>query len=203
MSDKSMKAEEAVEDGGKKKKGGKLPIILALVLLLGGGGFFAMKMKAKGAAKEPEIKLGEIVPIPEILVNLQGGETYARAEIFVQLKEGYKKEEFDRLLQTVREAAQLVINSHTESEVATYDGKMALKKELAEAINAVLAEGDKEHQSEPAGPEKKNQEGGSKVQESHADPKKAEEKKKKKGHESWDSETGPVLKVILASFATQ
>lgn len=201
MSDKSKNAEEAVEEGGKKKKGGKLPIILALVLLLGGGGFFAMKMKAKGAAKEPEIKLGEIVPIPEILVNLQGGETYARAEIYVQLKEGYKKEEFDKLLQTVREAAQLVINSHTESEVATFDGKMALKKEIAEAINAVLAEGDKDHKSEPAAADKKDKEGGSTAVESHAETKKPEEKKK--GHESWDSETGPVLKVILASFATQ
>lgn len=200
MSDKNKTPEEAV-DGAKKKKGGKLPILLALVLLLGGGGFFAMKMKAKGAEKKPEIKLGEIVPIPEILVNLQGGGTYARAEIFVQLKEGFKKEEFDKLLQNVREAAQLVINSHTESEVATYDGKMALKKQIAEAINAVLSEGENDHKDKAEEGNKKEASNSKDSESSPSDSKKAAEPKK--GHEGWDSETGPVLKVILASFATQ
>lgn len=200
MSDKSKQAEET-GDAAPKKKGSKLPILLALVLLLGGGGFFALKMKSKGAAKEPEIQLGEIVPIPEILVNLQGGGVYARAEIFVQLKMGYKKEEFDKLLQTVREAAQLVINSHTESELASYDGKIALKKEIAKAINAVLNEGEKEHKDKPDEAAKKENSKAQNTEGAHEESKQNAEPKK--GHESWDSETGPVLKVILASFATQ
>lgn len=197
-----IKAEET--EGKKKKKGGKLPVILAILLLLGGGGFFAMKMKAKGAAKEPEIKLGEIVPLKEYLVNLRTGTNYARAEIAVQLREGYAKEKLETIRPAVDDAVNMVLKGHTVDELESPEGLDALKKELAERINAVLDEYDPEHKSkkeEPAkGKEPANGREGAPAANADAklkDPKPDESKK------SWQSLKGPVLKVFFTSFATQ
>ena len=176
-------ADEASQEPKEKKKGGKLPVILALLLLLGGGGFFYMKVKARSSVKKVEIKLGEVVPLKEFLVNLQSPSTYARTEIALHLKEGYKKEDLDKSMSAVLEAVQMVLSSHSAGDVASLEGKMALKRELAAKLNSVLNEAD---------------EGG----EHKADPPKAAEDAPP-AHPSWDSDTGPILRVYLTSFATQ
>lgn len=186
-------AQEASEQ--TKKKGGKLPVILALLLLFGGGGFFYMKVKAKGTPAKVEIMLGEVVPLKEFLVNLQSPSTYARTEIALHLKDGYKKEELDKSMSAVLEAVQMVLSSKSSSEVGTVEGKLALKRELASKINAVLEEAAQASGHGAADAEKEKP--------GDSTSRTADEGDKKLEHPTWDSDTGPVLRVYLTSFATQ
>lgn len=191
-------ADEASQEPKEKKKGGKLPVILALVLLLGGGGFFAMKLKAKGAAKAPELKLGEIVPLREFLVNLKGSSIYARVEVSVQVKEGFTKESLEKARDAVEEAVHMTLSNHTLQEVETYDGKIALKREFADVINQQLSE----LAPSASGHATETNHGGRGEPKREAS-KEGAAKEVERAHPSWDSETGPVLRVYLKSFTTQ
>jgi flagellar FliL protein len=181
---------------GKKKKG-KLPIILVLALLIGGGGFFMMKSKGK-APKEPEIKLGTIEPLTEFLVNLKGGSSYLQTEMAFQLKDGYKKEEFDKNMPAIRDAVLSVLSDKSVPEVSTEAAKAKLKREIAAAVNKTL-EALEPPKEEPEKKKKKK-----KKDEEEVDPKKAAEVDPAElEHPEWDSEEGPILKVYFTKFATQ
>lgn len=171
--DRNLPVEE--EEPGAPKKGGgkKLLVLMLLVVVLGGGGFFAMKMKMKKGGPAM-VELGEIVPLPEILVNLRDPNTYARTEISLHFKKGYEKTKFDHSVDAVRDAVILKLSSKSLKEVRTLEGKLALKKEIAAVVNKVLDESGK---STTAPSSSANSE--------------------------WDSETGPVLKIYFANFATQ
>lgn len=197
---------EEVKDSteGKKKKG-KLPVIAMLVVLIAGGGFFGMKMKGGGAPKKPEVKSGEIAPIDkEFLINLRGQNQYLRVEIALELREGYKKEELDANMQSVRDTIIQIFRSKTLAEVSS-DHTEGLKKEIAESINDILISHMKDE-------EKKTQEDIDKS----LKPAKSEEGKSKKDEKSKDSEDssdepkndwvcpgGPVLNVQFTNFTTQ
>jgi len=175
----AKKAEPA--EGGKKK--GKMPIMLVLALVIGGGGFFMMKGKGD-KKKEPEVKLGEIAPFPkEFLVNLKDG-GYLKTEIALQFKEGFDvKTKFEHEAAAVQNEFVLILSDLKSDDVKSFANKLALKKKLAEAANEVLNEGAEEKE------------------------KKKKKKKSDEGEEpenpSWDSDQGPVLKVLFTSFATQ
>ena len=171
--DKNLPVEE--EETEAPRKGGvkKLLVLMLLVLVLGGGGFFAMKMKMKKSAPA-KVELGEIVPLPEILVNLRDPNTYARTEISLHFKKGYEKAKFDHSVDAVRDAVILKLSSKSLKEVRTIEGKIALKKEIATVVNKVLDEGGK----------------GGAASATQSD-------------SEWDSESGPVLKIYFANFATQ
>jgi len=164
--------EEEIEH--PKKGGGKKMLVLLLcVVILGGGGFFAMKAKlSKG--KHTKIELGEIVPLPEILVNLKDPNTYARTEISLHFQKGFEKKKFDDRVDAVRDAVILKLSNKTLKEVRTLEGKIALKKEIAAVVNKALADTTK------------NATAGNGAE-----------------HPDWDSDSGPVLKVYFANFATQ
>lgn len=166
----------------KKKKGGKLPVLFALVVLLAGGGYFVLKLTSKGKAPKVEVKLGAIVPVKEFLVNLRGNTTYLRTEISVQLREGFEKEIFDKSLPAVWDKVTMLLCDKSLADVQSYDGKMQLKQEIANEVNKLLSASESEAKASPAGSPNRA-----------ADPK----------HADWQSESGPVLKVFLTSFATQ
>ena len=164
--------EEEELEQPKKGGGKKLFVLLLCVVILGGGGFFAMKAKlGKGKTK---VELGEIVPLPEILVNLKDPNTYARTEISLHFQKGYDKTRFDHRVDAVRDAVILKLSNKTLKEVRTLEGKIALKKEIAAVVNKALAGTSKS---------------GSAASSSE--------------HSDWDSDSGPVLKVYFANFATQ
>jgi flagellar FliL protein len=173
MAEKELEAPESVEP---KKKRSKLPVLIALVAILSGGGFFAMKMK-KGAAGPEKIELGEIVKLEEILVNLKDPNTYARTDISLHLQKNFEKKPLEDKIDAVRDAIILKLSSKSLGEVRTLDGKVELKKELAEAINAVLAKGGDEKAKHAAA--------------------------KGAPNPDWDSASGPVLKIYFSNFATQ
>jgi len=168
-----------VEQQPKKKKG-KLPLILAVVLLiLGAGGFFKLK---GGPAAPPPLKLGATEKLEEFLVNLRGGQSYMRTEIGLQFTESFKKEELDKNLGAVRDSINIVLSSKKLSGVNSPEGKRALKREIASAVNEALniIKGDSKEavKGSAAG-------------------------KGKLAHPDWDSDTGPVLKVYFYTIATQ
>lgn len=177
------------------KRGGKLPILLALMALLAGGGYFGLRTVSGAKAESAEVKLGEIVPLNEFLVNLRGNGTYARAEIAVQLRSDYKKDAFSKNMEAVRDKIVLLLSSKSLAEVETLEGKLRLKGEIAEALNKLLLDSDPEAAKLAAKPADQ--------------PSKASEKEKGsepselRGRADWQSTTGPVLKVFLTSFATQ
>ncbi|MCW5937570.1 MAG: flagellar basal body-associated FliL family protein [Fimbriimonadaceae bacterium] len=206
---------EAAAAETPKKKGGKLPMIIALVVTLGAGGYFGMKMG--GGSKEPEkpkVELGEITPVGEYLVNLADGKTYLRVEVSLQLAKdahlaegGGGGEGHGGAAEPpapVKDAIVSVLSSKTLAQVATPEGKAALKKEIAAAVNATAPHNDEEEK------DSKSEKKGAKADKKGA-------KGEAKGHhdeeedhgeeeiidKSWDSQKGPVLKVFFTSFATQ
>ena len=175
------KTEEEVVDVAPKKKGKKLPMIIAFVAILGGGGFFMMKGKGK-EAKKPAVELGLIEPMPkEFLVNLGTSPTYLRAAVSLHLAKDFKKEAFDKNLGAVEDAIGGLLSSKSPVSIRTLDGKRKLKREVAQAINAILAESD--GHKEPEKDKKKDAPG--------------------KPPADWDSAEGPCLKIYFTSFATQ
>lgn len=178
-------AEEAIEqpqEAAPAKKKGKLPVLLALVLVLGGGGFFVMK--SKGNPAKVEVKLGEVEQLEEFLVNLRGQGTYLRAEIALQLKEGFSKEELVKNVAAVRDAILTDLSAKSLYEVSTAAGKAKLKREIAESVNAVLKQLEEKKNPKKDKPEPANA-------------------KPKIANPEWESQEGPVLRVYFSSFATQ
>src|SRR5438270_7907043 len=104
-----MADEEQVKEPAAKKSSNRIIIVAICVAMLVTGGFFGLKMRTPaGGKKAPEIKLGDIVPIKEFLVNLQdpSGNTqiYLRTELNLQLVKGYKKEDIDTYLAPIQDA---------------------------------------------------------------------------------------------------
>lgn len=187
-------AEAAPKEGGKKK--GKMPMVIALVLMLVAGGFFGMKMGGGGKKAEPKIELGEVVPLGEFLVNLNDGRTFLKTDISVQIakeshlddsKGGGEHGAKAEPPAAVRDAVVSVLSSQSLEQISTPEGKLALKKALANAINAVA----------PKHEEKDGEKEGKKAK------KKSHEEEEEVVDPSWDSQTGPVLKVYFTTFATQ
>lgn len=195
MSEEAKKTEDA-----PKKKGGKLPILIALIVVIAGGGFFGMqKMKGGKVEEKPKIELGEIVTTKEFLCNLEDPSTYVKTELAFQMAKGYDAHHFTDLEPAVRDAVNIILGSKSQEEISTAEGKAALKKEIAAAVNEILHSGheEEEKKEEPA-------EASAEKEGEHKDEAPTEEK-----HEpveipkGWDSGEGPVLRVFFTSFATQ
>ncbi len=86
----------------------------------------------------------------------------------------------------VRDAVVAVLSSQSLDDITSPEGKLALKKAIAKAINAVAP-----HEKEE----------GEKSSKKHK--KKAADEEEEVIDPSWDSQTGPVLKVYFTTFATQ
>lgn len=197
-----MSEGKAAAEGGKKK--GKMPMIIALVVVLAAGGFFGSKMGGSKEKKAPPIELGEIVSLGEFLVNLSDGQTFLKTDISVHVAKGQHLAEpsggghgaKEEPPAPVRDAIIAVLSSQDLKTVSTPEGKLALKKALAAAINAAV----------PHKEEGEDKEKGDKEEKGH-------KKKKSKDHgeeeeeeildETWDAQHGPVLKVYFTNFATQ
>jgi len=187
-----MSEDNAAEAPAKKGKS-KLPVLIALVAVLGGGGFFAMKMKGGGEKKK--VELGEIVKLEEILVNLKEPNTYARTDISLHLEKGFEKKKFEDKIDAIRDAIILKLSSKGFADVRTLEGKNALKREIATSVNRIFSEDGGEHAKEVSKEDSKEGE------DKEAEP--SEKSPTKPKHPDWDADSGPVLKVYFANFATQ
>lgn len=191
---------EQAKEAPEKKKKGKLPLIL-IVVVLAGGGFFGMKMRGgDGKKKEPEVKLGAVVEIKEeFLTNMAERASYVRTKISLQFKEGYDTSKLAHDIAPVQDAINMRLQSTSVKSVATLDGLRQLKHDIAADINKMLLEEEKkEEKSEEKDSEKEKK--GKKKKKDKGDGESSDEPEK---HEDWDSEKGPVLKILFVSFATQ
>ncbi len=185
MAEEAAAVETPVEEEPKKKKKGKLPlIVIVVVALVLGGGFF--KLKSGGSTTKPEVKLGTTEKLDEFLVNLRGGNSYMRTEIGLQFKEGFTKEELEKNLGAVRDAINMTLSGKRLIEVNSVQGKAALKRQLAAAINRSL------ESNTPTDSKQKK-----------VDHIKPIGKPQLRKHPDWDSDEGPVLKVYFFTIATQ
>jgi flagellar basal body-associated protein FliL len=176
-------AEEVAEAATKKKGGNKMMIIIVAIMMLVTGGFVGLKMKGGGSSAKPEPKLGgpdNIMEIHEFLVNLAGsndGGKFLRTDISVQTTDGFKKEEMDKYDAPIEDAINEVLTKYSVEELKQPNFIAKLRHEIAKAGNDAIAKAqDKEPDKPESGPPK---------------------------HPEWDSQTGPILKVYLTTFAFQ
>lgn len=179
-----------------KKKGGKLPIIIVLVLVLAGGGFFMMKPKGD-AKKEPEIKLGkDILSLDEMIVNLRGGDNYARLKVGLQFTADFDAKHADTIKDVLRDAIITAVSARSISEVRSVEGKEALKIAIAKSVNEklhVLHEEKEEKKDEKKKKKDKDEESDEHSEEESSEPE----------NPHWHSDKGPVLIVYFSDFVTQ
>lgn len=177
----------------KKAKGGPMKMMVPAVALLvvAGGGFFAMK----GGSKEEKPKgpeLGATASLGELLVNLDKN-MFLQTTIVMQLDANGENpfggeggghgggEGMDVATVAARDAAFSVLAGRSIDELTNPDKKKELKKELAIEINHAL---HTLHGASEDGDEK-----------GHGDEKVIDE--------TWDSQSGPVLKVFFQDLAWQ
>jgi flagellar FliL protein len=135
----------------------KVLIIVALVfvLLLGmmGTGFFFMwnKMNAANAnpadageagalsAAEP-VKIGPIHPLDTFIVNLadEGGARYLRVTMNLELKDKEAVDLVQERLPLIRNGVLMILPAKKYVEIATVEGKDALRDELVAKLNSFL-----------------------------------------------------------------
>jgi flagellar basal body-associated protein FliL len=189
-------SEEATAAEAPKKKKGKLPIIIVLALVLGAGGFFGMKARGGEKKEKPAIKLGKVAPLEEFLVNLKEPESYVRTTISLQFDDKFEVAKLEECKDAIRDAVILKLSSKGINDVRTLEAKQALKRELAQAINVVLNAEKEEKEAHDKKDAKDEKQAAEAPKDEKKDAKPAE-------HKDWDSQTGPVLKVLFTNFATQ
>ncbi len=152
------------------KKGGKLKliiIILVALIILGGGGFAAYMFmfkkspppaaaptQNKGQAQQqqqaqaapPIVKKQKILPQTELnpfIVNLsdRNARRYLKVKIALELSDEKLKDEIKERTPEIRDLITLLLSSKSYNDIASFDGKLALKTEIMNRLNAILING--------------------------------------------------------------
>ncbi len=152
------------------KKGGKLKliiIILIALIILGGGGFAAymfffkksppppaptqnnaqqQQQQAQAQAAPPIVKKRKILPqttLDPFIVNLadKNARRYLKVKIALELSDEKLKDEIKERTPEIRDLVTLLLSSKTYADISTFDGKLALKTELMNRLNAILING--------------------------------------------------------------
>lgn len=130
---------------------------LVLFLLMGtmGAGFFVLWNKisqipqhsaSAGAmpVEEEETTIGPLYHLDTMIVNLadQGGKRYLRVTMALEVSEQEVVATLENRLPQVRDAVLSILPTKTYDDVSTTDGKIALRIEVMEKINSLLARGN-------------------------------------------------------------
>lgn len=192
-------------EGEGKKKGGKMPIIIAAVVVLGGGGYFMMGKKG-GKAEKPKVEIGhDVVEMGELLVNMKGGESYARVNVGLQFVKGFDTHALEGSKAPMRDAIIMVLSNKTIADVSSAEGKENLKLEMCWAINNAFhalhpaEEEDKKSDKKSDKKDKKDEGHG----DEHGGDHHAFDPHAERENPEWHSDEGPVLKIHFADFITQ
>lgn len=130
-----------------------IAIVFVLVLGMMGTGFFFMwnKMNAANArtavpgetqppsAEEP-VKIGPIYELETFIVNLadEGGGRYLRVTMNLELKDKDTVALVQERLSLIRNGVLMLLPSKKYLDIATIEGKTALRAELVEKMNGFL-----------------------------------------------------------------
>ncbi len=130
--DKDDDATEEEEGGGGGKS--KLPMIIGGVVALAAVYNFVLKPSPEVViveATEPEIVEGEIVELPEMVLNLQGdGAGFLRIGVAVVLEEGYPAADFELDKPIAQDIAVEYLSAQTGEDLADPDYRREAKEEL-------------------------------------------------------------------------
>jgi flagellar FliL protein len=143
-------APAAAEDTDKKKPGGKpklMVIVAAAVVLIGAiAGVFVVKAQAakKANAGPTVLKVGEIVPLDEFMLNLAdtSSDHYVKTTVALGLTQGITADQFKDKVPQSRDAIIMVLSAKHLADLQTESGKIALKKQIQESVNTALGEKD-------------------------------------------------------------
>jgi flagellar FliL protein len=138
----------AEEAEAPKAKGGKKKLIVivagVLVLALGGGGFMMMKGGGKAEAADtkkkeakPE-KLGEIIKLDSITLNLDDGEHYAKVGIALQLSVKANAEEIDAQTPRALDETIRFLGGHSYDELDGQKQREKARKELGKKMKEMF-----------------------------------------------------------------
>ena len=133
--------EEETEEGGGKKK---LPMIIGAVLVLGAAYQFVLKPApeepapdAMAMVEEEEIVEGEILELPEMVINIQDDEVqYMRVGIALVLEEGTMAADFEAESAIAKDVILDDLSARTAAELRSSAGKTAVKEEISAKIRA-------------------------------------------------------------------
>jgi len=168
--EKAAKAEAATDDAGKKAPGQKPIILIALVminmLVVMGVGFMVYKGKKKedekptidhviqGEHKTQEEEkhkteeIGKVIPLETFIVNLAGSQGRKVLKVNMEFEVKGNKEgdgniigEIDTRKAQIRDFIIIILSSKKYEEIATKEGKDALRSEIKDNINTFLSKG--------------------------------------------------------------
>jgi len=143
-----MPPEEENKEVQEKPKSNKLLIIIALVVVLlgaGGAGAYFKFLKPPGEKAENEKKqeVSAIYEMDTYMVNLAdpGGKRFLKATMKLKVSSADTSEECKSRNFELRDLVLTLLAGKESEEVASADDKLALKKQVIEAVNRVLQKG--------------------------------------------------------------
>ena len=145
-------SDEAVEEvkiaSGKRGLPIKAIIAVLVVAIILVGAFFGYKIIRKHlhlkAAPVVE-KVGDVVALDEFMMNLSddgGQQHYIKTIIALGLKQGVAGDKFKDLVPQSRDAIIMVLSQKKLSDVDTIAGKLQLKQDIKNAVNASVGDDD-------------------------------------------------------------
>ncbi len=172
-----------------------MPVIIALALVLGGGGFFMTKKKAPDvhAVEQSE----ESTSLGEMTINLKDSSTYVKFEMVVVARKDYPKELIDKNVDTIRDYLNGKIPEYSLKDFQTAAGKSGVKKVICAGLNELLPLDPKAAEASALSSKKtKKHKLAAEVSDEPTD---------EQGGEAahWNSQTGPILRVMFRTFAWQ
>jgi flagellar FliL protein len=136
----------------------KLLFAMVVIFMLGmGGGMYMLWNKltmisvqtSANAGVQPnqdhggEAPLGPIYPLTTFIVNLadKGGSRYLRITMDLELGNAELESELNKRLPQIRDGILMILPSKRFEDISTVEGKIALRDEIMEKLNGLLAQG--------------------------------------------------------------
>jgi flagellar FliL protein len=132
-------------------------IIISVVVLLFmgmvGAGFFILWNKIEKLPQDPaaeeipveeeENSIGPLYSLDTMIVNLsdRGGKRYLRVTMALELSDPEALTTVEGRLPQIRDAILMILPTKKYDDVSTTEGKIALRKEVMEKMNALMTKG--------------------------------------------------------------
>jgi len=154
--EENVAAEETAEEIEEVKKGSlkKLIVIGLALVVLGGGGFagwkfFLAKKMHSSENQADKVKVQEsmapgiMFKMEPFIVNLldEGGKRYLKTQFQIEVDSEEVQKELQARIPQVRDAILLLLTSKSFSQIGVPGGKIELRTELIERIDAALKDG--------------------------------------------------------------
>ena len=138
----AAKKKKGADDEAKKSMGAKLKPVLVIIAVVAGYKFVLAPKPAtivasgvSAAAVEKPLVEGPIVTIPELVLNLAGGERhYLRIGAALVLEKGVNPETFAEEVPLASDVLVDVLSEKTPEELSKPGAKTELKAELSEKV---------------------------------------------------------------------